>query len=176
MPTRKCHVPLFGDIVLEALDGALVAMHVVRRAAGDSDSFASLVPIVSVTSRDDGVLALAERQLREYLSGRRRTFDLPLAPRGTAFRQRVWKALCAIPYGETRSYGEIARAIGCPRGYRAVGGANHANPLPVFIPCHRVLAGDGTIGGYGLGLEVKMALLTLERDTLAKQAGSSLGD
>jgi O-6-methylguanine DNA methyltransferase len=104
----------------------------------------------------------AAQQLGEYFAGRRREFDLPLAPAGTDFQLRVWQALRAIPYGAVRNYGDIARAIGQPKASRAVGQANGRNPLPIVIPCHRVIAGDGTIGGFSSGLGVKHRLLALE--------------
>jgi methylated-DNA-[protein]-cysteine S-methyltransferase len=106
--------------------------------------------------------AAAAKQLREYFAGERHDFDLRLAPRGTAFQQRVWQALRAIPYGTLRSYGDVARAIGQPHAVRAVGQANGRNPLPIVIPCHRVIASDGSIGGYSGGLAVKHRLLALE--------------
>jgi methylated-DNA-[protein]-cysteine S-methyltransferase len=101
-------------------------------------------------------------QLREYFAGRRREFDLPLAPVGTDFQLRVWRALCEIPYGTLRNYADIARAIGQPGAARAVGQAAGCNPLPIVIPCHRVIASDGTIGGYSGGLDIKHRLLALE--------------
>jgi methylated-DNA-[protein]-cysteine S-methyltransferase len=103
----------------------------------------------------------AATQLTEYFAGQRRAFDLQLAPVGTNFQLRVWQALCAIPYGAVRNYGDLARAIGQPQATRAVGQANGRNPLPIVIPCHRVLASDG-IGGYSAGLEIKHRLLALE--------------
>jgi methylated-DNA-[protein]-cysteine S-methyltransferase len=102
-------------------------------------------------------------QLDEYFAGRRRRFDLPLAPAGTPFQRQVWEALAAIPYGETRTYGEVARSLGRPDASRAVGAANGANPLPIVIPCHRVVGSDGSLTGFGGGLETKSALLELER-------------
>ena len=114
------------------------------------------------------LLDAAEAQLREYFAGTRRTFDLPLAPRGTAFQQRVWAALRAIPYGETRTYGELAAAIGSPSASRAVGMANHHNPIPIVIPCHRVIGANGTLTGYTGGLEIKRKLLALEGITILK--------
>jgi methylated-DNA-[protein]-cysteine S-methyltransferase len=105
------------------------------------------------------------RQLDEYFAGRRTRFDLDLAPEGTPFQRRVWSALQEIPYGETRSYLDIARSIGSPKAVRAVGGANGRNPIAVVIPCHRVIAADGTLGGYGGGLDRKRLLLDLERRT-----------
>lgn len=103
-------------------------------------------------------------QLSEYFQGRRRTFDLPLAPRGTQFQRRVWLALTEIPYGETISYGELARRIDKPNASRAVGLANGANPLPIIVPCHRVIGANGTLTGFGGGLAVKRQLLALESE------------
>ena len=108
------------------------------------------------------LLRAARTQLLEYLSGARRSFDLPLDPAGTAFQRSVWEALRAIPYGQTRTYGEIAAAVGRPRAVRAVGKANHVNPLPIFIPCHRVVGKNGALTGYAGGLDLKSALLALE--------------
>jgi methylated-DNA-[protein]-cysteine S-methyltransferase len=103
-----------------------------------------------------------QAQLLEYFSGARRTFDLPLAPQGTPFQRRVWRALSTIPYGETLSYGELARRLGLVGGARAVGLANGANPLPIVVPCHRVIGADGTLTGFGGGLHIKRSLLALE--------------
>jgi methylated-DNA-[protein]-cysteine S-methyltransferase len=110
-----------------------------------------------------GPVGEAFRQLREYFAGRRTGFDLPLAPEGTAFQRAVWRQLQDIPYGETISYGELARRVGNPKASRAVGSANGANPLPIVIPCHRVIAADGTLGGFGGGLPTKQTLLALEQ-------------
>ena len=101
-------------------------------------------------------------QLGEYFAGRRHSFDLPLAPRGTEFQRRVWRALTGIPYGTTISYGELARRIGQPSASRAVGLANGANPLPIVVPCHRVIGADGSLTGYAGGLHRKRFLLALE--------------
>ncbi len=106
-------------------------------------------------------------QLREYLAGTRTSFDLALAPSGTPFQQRVWRSLTEIPYGAVCGYGDLARSIGNPGAARAVGQANGANPIPIIIPCHRVIAADGSIGGYSSGLPVKRQLLALERIELA---------
>ena len=114
------------------------------------------------TESMQGPVAAAVVQLREYFAGRRRDFDLPLAPEGTAFQRRVWKCLQSIPYGETISYAELARRSGNPKAARAVGSANGRNCIAIVIPCHRVIAADGTLGGFGGGLEVKQRLLTLE--------------
>ena len=105
-------------------------------------------------------------QLTEYFEGRRRAFDLPLAPDGTPFQLRVWNALLDIPYGETISYGELAARIGDRSASRAVGLANGSNPLPIVIPCHRVIGSNGKLTGYGGGLAVKQQLLSLERGVL----------
>jgi methylated-DNA-[protein]-cysteine S-methyltransferase len=110
-----------------------------------------------------GPLREAKRQLLEYFDGARRDFDLPLAAAGTAFQRRVWEELRRIPYGETISYGELARRIGKPTASRAVGAANGRNPIAIVVPCHRVIGADGTLIGYGGGLPVKEALLALER-------------
>ncbi|MBP2632940.1 MAG: methylated-DNA--protein-cysteine methyltransferase [Firmicutes bacterium] len=105
----------------------------------------------------------ANRQLQEYFAGKRQVFDLPLAPQGTIFQQKVWQALTEIPFGETRSYGQIAKRIGQPKASRAVGGANNKNPLPIFIPCHRVIGANGKLVGYAGGLEIKKMLLHVEK-------------
>lgn len=101
-------------------------------------------------------------QLEEYFAGRRHEFDLPLAPVGTDFQRRVWSTLRTIPYGSTISYGELARRIGSPRASRAVGLANGANPIPIIVPCHRVIGANGSLTGFGGGLPIKRALLSLE--------------
>ncbi len=149
-----------GPLTLVAEDGALAAIDFGPAAVASSTAGAP---------RDDADAALAEarRQLESYFAGKRRTFSLPLSPRGTPFQRRVWTALEAIPYGETASYGEIAAAIGAPGSARAVGAANGANPLPIVIPCHRVIGADGSLTGYGGGMERKKRLLALE----AKVAG-----
>lgn len=113
------------------------------------------------------VLRRAVRQLEEYFAGARRNFSVPLAPAGTPFQVSVWSALDEIPYGETVTYGELAAAVGRPGAFRAVGQANGANPLPIFHPCHRVVAAGGHLGGYGGGLDVKRRLLALEGSPLA---------
>lgn len=116
----------------------------------------------SVHDPEADPLPEVRRQLDEYLAGRRRDFDLPLDPKGTEFQRLCWDALRAIPYGETRSYSAQARAIGRPSAIRAVGRANHDNPIGVIIPCHRVLGADGSLTGYAGGLPMKQALLELE--------------
>jgi len=118
-----------------------------------------------------GPVGEAMRQLHEYFAGTRSEFDLPLAPEGTPFQRSVWRQLQEIPYGETISYGELARRVRNPKASRAVGSANGANPLPIVIPCHRVIAGDGSLGGFGGGLPTKQTLLALELRT--SSAGKS---
>ncbi len=108
------------------------------------------------------LVALALDQIVEYLNGQRREFDLPLDLRGTEFQRRVWSAVAGIPYGQTRTYAEIAQTIGQPSAVRAVGAANGANPLPLVVPCHRVVGSDGSLTGYGGGLDVKRKLLEME--------------
>lgn len=104
----------------------------------------------------------AAAQLTEYFAGNRQTFDFPIAPSGTEFQKRVWQALREIPYGETASYGEIAEKAGCPKGARAVGMACNRNPILIVIPCHRVIGANGSLTGFGGGLDVKERLLGLE--------------
>ena len=112
--------------------------------------------------REDHVLRETRRQLDEYFDGKRRGFDLPLAPRGTGFQQQVWLALRDIPYGETISYAQLARRLDMPTATRAVGAANGRNPLPIVVPCHRVIGADGSLTGFGGGLPTKRYLLQLE--------------
>ena len=144
MPLLSLHSPV-GDLSISEDEGAIVALD---WGWG------------SVQTETD-LLVRAREQVHEYFDGKRREFDLPLAPLGSPYRQRVWQALCKIPYGTTRTYGEVAAiAGGSPR---SVGTANGSNPIPIIIPCHRVLASNG-IGGYsgGDGLDTKRALLQLE--------------
>ena len=145
-----------GDLVLAGSDAAL---ELVWLPAGRSKR--SIPDPTWVEDRR--AFDAAARQLDEYFAGARQTFDLALTPRGTAFQQRVWTALLAIPYGETVSYGEIARRIEQPRSVRAVGLANGSNPIPIIIPCHRVIGSGGALTGYGGGLPIKRYLLDLER-------------
>jgi len=127
-------------------------------------------PMAPPSFPPDALCVQAAAQLREYFNGQRTAFDLPLHPIGTAFQRQVWAALLKIPYGETRSYGEIARAIGNEKAVRAVGQAIHRNPLLILIPCHRVLGADGSLTGFAAGLERKKALLALERKQLGMRS------
>jgi methylated-DNA-[protein]-cysteine S-methyltransferase len=120
--------------------------------------------------RDDDALSEAAAELCAYFAGTLQAFDLPLAPRGTEFQQSVWSALLEIPYGQTTTYSAIAEKIGRPAAVRAVGAANGANPIPIIIPCHRVIGASGSLTGFGGGLDVKRQLLALE----ARVAGRTL--
>ena len=151
MSTRTIETPI-GLLTLQADEAAVTAIRFGADGAQDASP----------------LLDAAEAQLREYFAGARRTFDLPLAPHGTAFQQRVWAALRTIPYGETRTYGELAAAIDSPNASRAVGMANHRNPIPIIIPCHRVIGANGTLTGYAGGLEIKRRLLALEGINILK--------
>lgn len=113
--------------------------------------------------KETELLHEANRQLQEYFCRKRKKFELPLYMEGTEFQKKVWGALCQIPYGETRSYGEIAKMIGNPKASRAVGGANHRNPIMILIPCHRVIGATGALVGFGGGLPAKEYLLKLEK-------------
>lgn len=126
-------------------------------------------------ARDHPVLAETARQLSAYFEGRRTQFDLPLDPAGTAFQRVVWAALRAIPYGETRSYGALAAAIGRPGAARAVGAANARNPISIVVPCHRVIGAAGALTGFAGGLTTKAALLAMERGRLVSPGAVSQG-
>ena len=119
----------------------------------------------------DGDNPEIERQLRDFFAGERRTFDLPLAPRGSAFQRRVWAELVRIPFGQTTSYGELARLLGNPAASRAVGRANATNPIGLIVPCHRVIGSNGKLTGYAGGLDLKEKLLAWER-SMSEQTGA----
>lgn len=134
---------------------------------GYQDDAVTFLMRTSEPVREEGRTALTDmvfQQVTEYWNGQRREFDFPYLLRGTEFQQKVWRALCAIPYGETRTYGEIAAAVGSPKAYRAVGMANHQNPILIAVPCHRVIGANGKLVGYGSGLDMKEALLQLEKE------------
>ena len=134
--------------------------HIVRLDLGPAAPFE---PLTDVAEQETPLLLQAFDQLSGYLAGVRKEFDLPLAPAGTAFQRKVWDALLHIPYGQTRSYRQVAEAANCPKGYRAVGLANNRNPIAIFIPCHRVIGADGSMTGYAGGVENKQFLLKLEK-------------
>jgi O-6-methylguanine DNA methyltransferase len=115
-------------------------------------------------------LGVVQRELQEYFAGQRREFTVPLDLRGTPFQLSVWRALVEIPFGETRTYAEIARRVKRPKAFRAVGAANGANPVPILVPCHRVIESGGKLGGYGGGLETKQRLLAFEKTAPARGA------
>jgi methylated-DNA-[protein]-cysteine S-methyltransferase len=142
-----------GELLLTAEDGRLTGLYM---PAGEH------CPPPGA-GREDGAFATTRRQLEEYFAGERHSFDLPLAPAGTPFQQRVWEELRRIGYGDTISYGELASRIGRPSAARAAGAANGANPVSIVIPCHRVIGSTGMLTGYGGGLEAKRFLLQLER-------------
>ena len=142
-----------GKLRLIASDKGLVAIDVRNvRVASDLETSASAQKILSAT----------KKQLEQYFAGKRTTFDIPLDLQGTEFQQQAWRALCRIPYGKTISYGQQAKNIKKPKAFRAVGSANGKNPIPIIVPCHRVVASDGSLGGYSLGLKMKKQLLALE--------------
>jgi methylated-DNA-[protein]-cysteine S-methyltransferase len=148
------------------LDSPLGALLVVRDDVGLTalylPSGRHAVTVAPEWIRDDDGFGDVRTQLEEYFAGDRQTFDLPLHPTGTAFQQRVWSALLEIPYGQTTSYGKTAAAIGAPTASRAVGLANGQNPLPIIVPCHRVIGANGSLTGYGGGLDAKRWLLSHE--------------
>jgi methylated-DNA-[protein]-cysteine S-methyltransferase len=144
MPSRVVESPI-GPLRLVATDDALVAI----------EFDASPEP----TSPPHPILDQAERELAEYFRGARRTFAVPLAPAGTTFQQRVWEALLRVPYGRVESYAAVARAIGAPAAVRAVGAANGRNPIPIIVPCHRIVGSTGHLTGYGGGMAKKQWLL-----------------
>lgn len=123
-------------------------------------------PLEASPRGNDRVLDSARRQLDLYFAGQLRVFDVPTAPRGTPFQQRVWAALLTIPYGATRSYGAQAAAIGAPKASRAVGLAHGRNPISIIVPCHRVIGASGSLTGYGGGIDRKRQLLDLEQGKL----------
>ncbi len=132
------------------------------------------VQLEDAPERETPVLVRTAAQLREYFAGERTLFDLPLAPDGTGFQRLVWDALAQIPYGVTRSYGELARAIGRPAASRAVGTANARNPISIIVPCHRVIGASGALTGYAGGMEAKQWLLAHEQRYLGARPQRSL--
>jgi methylated-DNA-[protein]-cysteine S-methyltransferase len=150
-----------GALTLVASDRGLAAI------IWENDDPERVQPGPIVEQPDHPVLVAAERQLGEYFAGKRRAFDLPLDFHGTEFQKKVWLALLTIPYGETRSYAEIAEAIGQPTASRAVGAANGKNPISIIAPCHRVIGANGDLTGFAGGVEAKARLLGLEGARLA---------
>ncbi len=161
MPHLTLHTPL-GEITVFEEDGAILALDWGRAYGIDNPA-------------PTPVLREAVAQLHDYFDGKRVRFDLPLAPQGSTFRRSVWTALCRIPPGQTRSYIDIAREIGCGSP-RAIGQANGANPIPIIIPCHRVIAAGGAIGGYSGagGIATKRFLLALEARGVSREEAAAL--
>ena len=120
-------------------------------------------PSKDFEKKETSLIKKTAKELDEYFNGKRKTFDVPVALYGSDFTVKTWEALCAIPYGETRSYGEVAAMVGNPKACRAVGLANNRNPIPIIVPCHRVIGKNGSLTGYALGLETKKRLLDHER-------------
>lgn len=162
MYLKKVTTPL-GEMLLAASDTALEGAWFMGQK--HFPSFSSAGGNLPLPEQDDttcAILALAQAELLAFFDGSRSGFSVPLAPKGTSFQQRVWKVLSAIPYGESRTYGEVAALAGVEGAYRAAGSAIGRNPVSVFIPCHRVLGSGGRMTGYAGGLERKQYLLTLE--------------
>lgn len=145
-----------GPLTLTEQDGALCGL-----TFGEKPICDTALPGI-VMPGDCPLFAQTEKELSEYFAGKRKVFTVPVSLSGTGFQLKVWQALTDIPYGETRSYGDIAKAIGSPNSCRAVGGANHNNPVSIIVPCHRVIGADGSLTGYGGGLTIKRYLLRLE--------------
>ena len=166
---RREDDPLHAAIIAASLEREIIMEQtVIQSPLGPLTLFSENQCLIALVfgrygSYDDTPLfRKAKRQLNEYFSGQRQTFSLPLHPEGTAFQRRVWLALQGIPYGTAISYRELAARVGSPRGFQAVGQANGHNPLPILSPCHRVIAADGSLGGYASGLDRKRFLLDLE--------------
>lgn len=153
---HRIHPTPVGEYVIVVDDdGALTGIY--------RDGQRHLPPVDAFGTRDDQATAAAARQLDDYLAGTRTSFDLQLNPRGTEFQRAVWAAVADIPYGETRTYGEIAEEIGRPTAARAVGAAIGRNPISIVVPCHRVVGSSGALIGYAGGVETKTVLLRMER-------------
>ena len=150
---KKCMQSPVGEIVIIEDKGKIVEIDIAKNNKLDN-----------IEEKDTELLLQTEKQLKEYFEGKRFDFEIPLNPIGTEFMQSVWKALEQIPYGETRTYKEIADAVGNPKASRAVGMANHRNPISIIIPCHRVIGSNNKLVGYGLGLDMKQYLLELEKE------------
>ncbi|MDD4807061.1 MAG: methylated-DNA--[protein]-cysteine S-methyltransferase [Oscillospiraceae bacterium] len=145
-----CKSPI-GPLLLTANDAGLCGV-----------SLTNILPN-GCTQKETPLLQTAAGQIADYFAGRRKMFSLPLSPEGTAFQRDVWEALRKIPYGETRTYGQVAQAVGQPRACRAVGMACHRNPLLIVVPCHRVIGQNGSLTGFGAGLDAKAFLLQMEK-------------
>lgn len=173
---NKCYMTSpIGTIIIEEDGEAITALYIDKDKSTQSTVHEKICKTADETvciadcgtifeaAHDTALLQAARKQLTEYLAGTRKKFELPLHFHGTEFQQKVWKALQQIPYGETRSYGEMAAAVGNPKASRAIGGANNKNPIMIIVPCHRVIGADGSLVGFGGGLPVKKYLLDLEK-------------
>lgn len=180
---HKCHVRTpIGVICIEENGEAITALYLDREyreqyhakengeetKAGGADKEEPHPQVGFVEEPPTELLGMAGKELIEYFRGERKKFTLPLSPQGTEFQKKVWAALCTIPYGQTRSYGEIAAQVGNPKAARAIGGANNKNPIMIFIPCHRVVGADGSLTGFACGLEAKKYMLDLEQNMAGK--------
>lgn len=152
-----CESPI-GRMLLVGRNGVLEELHFPKATEH--------MHIPAEWQEDEAFFGETLRQLQQYFAGDRQEFDLRISPQGTPFQERVWQELCKIPYGETASYGAIAEQIGNPKACRAVGMANSKNPIPIIIPCHRIIGKDGSLTGFGGGLAVKKHLLDLEQQSL----------
>ncbi|MDR0681132.1 MAG: methylated-DNA--[protein]-cysteine S-methyltransferase [Dysgonamonadaceae bacterium] len=149
MDTGYYHSPV-GILEIKADDKAIISVQLCDKIAWRTKS-------------KNPIIRQSIIQLSEYFAGKRRSFDLPLFAKGTEFQEKVWDALLQLPYGKTVSYAEVAKIVRHPKAWRAVGSANGKNPIAIIIPCHRVIASDGTLGGYAHGLDIKKQLLDLEK-------------
>ncbi|MDE7404467.1 MAG: methylated-DNA--[protein]-cysteine S-methyltransferase [Lachnospiraceae bacterium] len=161
---HKCHLQTpIGIICIQEEEETITALYDDRQYEERYHLCRSDGELSFLEEPETELLKTAGTQLIEYFQGKRKEFSLPLSPQGTEFQKKVWEALCTIPYGQTRSYGEIATQIGNPKACRAVGGANNKNPIMIFIPCHRVIGADGSLVGFGGGLRAKRYMLDLEK-------------
>lgn len=151
MPIFSYPSPI-GDIRIAEEGGSITHLYFEGEAADPS-----------LAVEETPLIRQAMAQLKRYFCGELKTFDLPLAPKGTPYMQAVWQQLCTVPYGATATYKDIAQRVGNPKGCRSVGQANNRNPIPIIIPCHRVIGSDGKLVGYGGGLDIKVKLLALEK-------------
>lgn len=153
MNNRFNYKTILGNLCIEEEDGYITGVYIDKNINN---------------TKETKVIRETYNQLNDYFMGKRRIFDVPLKFNGTEFQNKVWKALLDIPYGETKTYGEIAKAIGNPKGSRAVGNANNKNSIMIIVPCHRVIGSKGNLVGYEYGLDVKQRLLNLEKEFLIK--------
>lgn len=144
-----------GPMMIQELEGMIISIKCYKEPLGLSEN---------LMKKETPLLHLAFEQIQAYLEGRRKKFTIPIQTHGTDFQERVWEALRQIPYGETRTYGEIAKQVGNPKAARAVGAANHVNPLIIVTPCHRVIGSNHQLVGYAEGIDIKEKLLKMEKE------------